>query len=572
MTTAELTSQVERFISKRWGPPLVITLAVLVVWAQSLTFSFVWDDYLFIVRNHSLRSWRHIPEMLWSAKPSAAPNRDPVPMFRPVRTVHFALLRSLGGRPEPQPWVFHLANLFWHTVTALLFYSVAWRLFARFREGDIALARMVALFVSLAFAIHPAVSEVVCWAKSLDDLLAAAFMLAALRALLKRTDAMRGYLAALAWFAVAIYAKESVVPFALLVLFVARLYHRQSWAESFRTSSGFLVLAAVYVVHRGLVIGRMAQGAPLSGSYSQTLVDMLPVVTRYLRLLCGVPPFYADYSFLEARHPFFSGSVLLGLVLLVTAIGAVAWFWRTQPLAALGLIWLGLFLLPVSNLLPMMQYMAERFLYVPLMGFLLMLGWLIARIPRANLAALSGVALLAVWTGASLQRAPVWKDELTLFTHTWLDGARSARVEKNMLLAVFRLPHVQKLFPIDPETEVLRMEYNASAEDAQAVAGSLEQARLVLPNNVMVASALGLTYAKLARAQPALEMLEAAVKLEPSVPRQWLNLAVVAMAFKETNKARLAFEQVLRLDPTNQEALRYDGDLNRSSGKDQKPR
>ena len=107
------------------------------------------------------------------------------------------------------------------------------------------------------------------------------------------------------------------------------------------------------------------------------------------------------------------------------------------------------------------------------------------------------------------------------------------------------------------------MDYNVSPEDAQVVAGTLEQTRMVLPNNVMVASALGLTYAKMGRAQPSLEMLETAAKLEPSAPKQWLNLAVVAMAFKETPKARLAFEQVIRLDPTNQEALRYSRELNR---------
>jgi tetratricopeptide (TPR) repeat protein len=478
-------------------------------------------------------------------------------MFRPVRTVHFALLRALGGRPEPQAWIFHLANLLWHMAAAILLYSVAWRLLAKLAQCELAKARLVALFVGLAFAVHPVTSEVVCWAKSLDDLLAAAFVLASLRTLLQRTGSTRTYLAALGWFALALYAKESAVPFALAVVLVARLYYKKSWKHSLLFSSGFMAVAALYVVHRRLVLGQTAQCAPLSGSYGQTLLDMLPVVTKYFRLLCGLPPFLADYSFMHGHNPFSSSEVLLGLGLLLAATIAAVWLWRKQPVGAFGLLWLGLFLLPVSNLLPMMQYMAERFLYMPLLGFLLLLGCLVARIPRPRLATLTASVLALLWVGASLQQAPVWKDELTLFTHSWFEGGRSARLEKNMAVAIFRLPHVQKLFPIDPDTEALRMADTITAKDAEPIVQTLEQARAILPNNTVIVSALGLTYARLGRAKPAVETLEAATTLAPSSPQQWLNLGMVAMAFQDQAKARKGFEHVLRLDPVNPEAIRY---------------
>ena len=150
------------------------------------------------------------------------------------------------------------------------------------------------------------------------------------------------------------------------------------WRRSAALTVPFLLAAAFYVVWRHLVLGQSAQCAPLSGSYGKTLIDMFPVALEYWRLLWGIPPFCADYDFMVGMppHPFLSGAVLGGVFLVLFFVALAAWLWRRPEwrMSAFGLVWLGLFLLPVSNLLPMMQYMAERFLYLPLMGFLLALG------------------------------------------------------------------------------------------------------------------------------------------------------------------------------------------------------
>src|SRR5208283_517351 len=94
-------------------------------------------------------------------------------LFRPVRTAHYALLYFLGGKDAPQPWLYHLANVIWHGATAMMLCSVLGRLLPRLHPSlALGQARGWAFFVALAFAVHPVVSEVVCWAKSLDDILA----------------------------------------------------------------------------------------------------------------------------------------------------------------------------------------------------------------------------------------------------------------------------------------------------------------------------------------------------------------------------------------------------------------
>jgi len=137
--------------------------------------------------------------------------------------------------------------------------------------AEIRRVKTVALLLGLAFAVHPVVSEAVCWVKSLDDIMASVFTLAALYSILAWTghDHEKPLKGALVFFVLAVYSKESAVPFAIVAFFVFWSIHRLSFKQSLRLSSGFLFVAAFYVVHRHLVIGRSSQTAAISGTYTE---------------------------------------------------------------------------------------------------------------------------------------------------------------------------------------------------------------------------------------------------------------------------------------------------------------
>jgi len=328
----------------------------------------------------------------------------------------------------------------------------------------------------------------------------------------------------------------------------------------------------VYTVHRHLVLGHSSQGAPLSGSYGQTLIDMFPVVTKYGRLLWGVPPFCIDYSYWPGHYPIFSREVLVGAILLLVYVGITVWSLQRQAywLAGFGLLWIGVFLIPVSNLVPMMQYMAERFLYLPLIGFLLALGALLLNVSRPAIASGSDRAFrpwlantiatiwLLVWGLLSWNRSEIWQDELTLFVRSSLQNPRSNRVEKNALVAIFRLPHMRGLFPDYLETDTLRMADSISPEKAGPIIATLKEARRMFPDNNLVSTALGFTYAKCGQLPEAVPLFELAARQMPKEPQCWINLAVVLRDNNDGAKARDACETALRLAPTNLDALRLE--------------
>ena len=549
----------EKYLSKDWLCCVVIGLFTLLLWGQSLGYDFVWDDEIYIYKNQSIRSLANIPEFFYRMAAQSA--EDKPTSYRPIRNTAFALLHALDFKETPQPWIFHVANVLGHAAVAMLLFLVSLVLWERLEGGISMAARVAALLIALGFVAHPANAEVVCWAKCLDDVLAALFVMAAARSLFKWNEGRRGYVAALAWFLVAAFTKESAVPFALMAFFIFNGFHKLPWRRSAQLTIPFLLTAFFYAVCRHLVAGRSSQCPPLAGSYGQTLINMFPVVSEYLRLLLGIPPFCADYNYLqyEPSHAFLSLWVLEGLFLVLLFGALAAWLWRLPRwrITAFGLIWIGLFLLPVSNLIPMMQYMAERFLYLPMIGFLLALGGMLLNWQRSRrIATVTASALVLVWADASLNREGIWSDTLNLYVRSNLEHPGLKRLEKNAVIAILD----------QPQMAALRDAQALTPAQADQMIAILQEARRIFPENDMLTTQLGWTEAKMDRWPEALLMLALAVHQNPGSAERWYNLATVCRLAGQPAKAKDACAQALVLDPKFEEARRLQAKLNAEDG------
>jgi protein O-mannosyl-transferase len=548
------------FVPSRRLCRVVIALLVLLVWGETVNYGFVWDDRYFISENAAIRSLKNIPAMFYSRIAEASHPND-FPNFRPMRNVAYAILYQLGGKATPQPWIFHLANVLGHAVAALLVFSTAALLFLPAGEGP---ARWAALLTGVAFAVHPAALEVVCWAKSLDDILAAIFVLAAARELLLWQGEKRRLAAALACYALAVYAKESAVPFAGLVFFLWRCCHKLPWKRCALLTAPFLLVAAIYTMHRSLVLGRAAQCAPISGAYGQTLQDTIPAITVYFRLLWGIPPFSIDYSDWHGHLRIISFAVMTGMFLLLLWTVATVTAWRDEKFrpAALGLLWLGFFLLPVANLVPMLQYLAERFLYLPLVGWLLAMGALLAWAPRRSLLWGVAPALLAVWIPVTVARQGIWRDEITLFVRSSLDNPANTRLRGNAVASIFQLPSMNSCFWLDDTTRLMRAIPSIPRRQAEAMLPTLSRYHELLPDESRLTAALVITYAAAGQISNAIPVLELAAQQGSNDVHCWLDLGTAYALEGNAAKARQAWTTALRLDPTNRFALEHLRSLN----------
>ena len=312
------------------------------------------------------------------------------------------------------------------------------------------------------------------------------------------------------------------------------------------------------MVHRHLVIGQSTQTAPLSGSYGQTLIDTVPAVTEYARLLCGLPPFCIDYSFMPGRLTIFSAPVLTGLALVLLAVAVVGFTFRRseRSLIAFGLIWIGAFLLPVSNLLPMMQYMAERFLYLPLIGWLFLLALLIHRAARWQWSAPVVIAGLLAWSALAWDRSLLWRDEVTLFVDSSRQHPGIRRVEDNAVAAIFQLPHMRAMFSIDKSSGALRVVGILSPEQRTAIHATLVEAHRLFPRDENVACSLGILHAISGQPAAAVPFFKLAVQQQPGNARFWGNLGKAALEADAWTEAEEAIAKALSLAPDNIDVLR----------------
>lgn len=539
------------FFSRRWPPFLLLALATALVWGQTVKFDFVWDDNFFICDLPSVRSLKHIPEMFYQIEAQAVHPHDFV-VFRPIRTAFYAVLCLLGGKAEPQPWIFHLANVLWHGATAMMLYVTAGLLLRRLaRDRSEIETQTWAMGIALAFAVHPVVSEVVCWAKSLDDILAAFFTLAALREALQPPENAAARWRGILFFALAVYSKESAVPFVLVLPVIFFKLHGCSLKKTVQRVLPFLLVAVIYVVHRHWVIGRTTQTAPISGGYVQTLVDMLPVGLTYFRLLFGVPPFCIDYSYLHGGAAFFSPPVLGGLVLLaVLAAGAgLAWCGERWWLAGLGLLWTGLFLLPVSNLLPMMQYLAERFLYLPLIGWLLAVVGVLVVLPRVKMFQAIWFGVVLLWAVTAWNRSWIWRDELTLFIRTSRENPKCQRVENNAVAAIFQLPQIKRAYQLEEGRLVVLDRIDRGS--VETVVTTFNEGLKLFPGNRNLLGALAMTLATTGHPAEAAPYYEKIAELDSTNAIAWLDLARASLAAGLLPQTRAALEKVFTLEPGN---------------------
>ncbi|NOY82417.1 MAG: tetratricopeptide repeat protein [Kiritimatiellaeota bacterium] len=525
---------------------VLIFLVALAFWGHTVRYEFVWDDRDFIERLESIRSLRNVPAMFLRLDAQSA-NPAELKVFRPLRTMVYAFLVFAGRTGRPKAWIFHLNNVLWHGLAAVLLCAVAGKLLRIGGQEDgerpMAERSVIPLIVGLGYVLHPVVSEVVCWAKGLDDIMAAVFTLAATLCLLSWPRRRGGYPLSLVFYILAVYSKVSAAPF---FLFAPLLLWRRgtTWRRAAAASLPFAAATALFLLHRHGVMGQTRQAAPLSGTMAQTLVDMLPVAARYARLLMGVPPFFIDYIYMKGGNPLWAPGVAAGVILVLALLWGSGRALATRRGAGigLGLAWTGLFLLPVSNLVPMMQYMAERFLYLPLAGWLLFLGDALQRkVVHRRMAAALGLGVLCLWTAGAWQRSRLWKDNLTLFVLSVQNGPKCRRVENNVVAAALALPHMRKALAPGVAGEV-------DSRDWERVFGTLDELQKLVPDNGGVYLAKGVAYARLGRRDEALENFRKAVELSPKDAMAWANLAAVHLGEGALEKARTELLRALARD------------------------
>ena len=429
-----------------WSYAAVVALAV-VASATGLSNGFALDDLALVAYNarvHSLDQWWRLFALpYWPAQYGAS-------LYRPLVTLAYALQWWVGGGA---PWVFHLCSVVLYASLCALLLVLLLEVFAP----------IPALIGASLFAVHPvhveAVANVVGQSELMASLAVIATCIVYVRA--RRTGAVRmsAILSLCGLYGISVLCKEHalLLPALLAALewFVVDEPAPANWdalTRRVRTAApllvGLLAVAAMYLTTRTIVVGELLGEKHLVPVHGiRRFWVMLVVVPQWLRLLVWPAHLSAEYSPREIEIPAGPGpEIALGVAILLASVAAFVALGRgrdatrTAPGAArLGLAWLGITLLPVSNLFSVML-VAERTLLLPSVGAVLVAGAVVSWTTKsgAQWSADTGVRLglatvvaVLVAAGAirSRDRQRVWRDNATLFAQTADDAPLSYRAQ-----------------------------------------------------------------------------------------------------------------------------------------------
>jgi tetratricopeptide (TPR) repeat protein len=503
------------------------------------------------------------------------------------RSVAWAFTTDHASNWHPLTWISHTldCDLYGlkpggHHLTSLLFHVANTVLLFLLLEGLTGAMWRSALVAAL-FAWHPLHVESVAWVSERKDVLCAFFWLLTLMAYGKyvikskiQSPKSKGagaqppnrkswvwYGLALFFFALGLLSKPMAVtlPFVLLLMDYWPLQRnskfkiQNSKLETRETSVSlswliiekipFFVLAGMECV--ATVWAQKAANSVVAAAALPVPYRVANALVSYILYLwktvwptnLAVPyPFSHDWTFAQAAGA--------GALLAVITVG-VLWRRRTQPFLVVGWFWFIGTLVPVIGLVQVgLQFMADRYTYIPLMGVFIMVAWSIparwAVWPRPGLVFATTIgAVLVVLLMVTWVQLFYWQNSVTLFTHT-------AAVTENNILAEYNLG--EALARADAEEAAVTHYLKALAmrpNRVEAQYNSQTQARFNL----------GLIYRSEGKWPEAAAQLEAYVRKDPNQQSAHVALGSVLLAMGRTAEGIQEDREAVRLNPNDMESL-----------------
>lgn len=518
---------------------LLLAVVSFAVFGQALGHDFLinWDDRQYILDNPVIRGFS--PDHLKTAFTTFY-----VGNYAPLHLISYMLDYQIRGM-HPSGFIF--TNLLLHTVNGLLFYLLLRRL-----AGD----KVWILPAALLFLLHPVQVESVVWISQRKNVLAMAFFLGGIYsysvyAVKEGMWKKYFYFLSLFLFLFALLTKSVAVVMPLaLILYDLSFREKREFKSLLVDKVPFLAVAAVFCIVTVKSQSFQFQGGETSyhgGTPYATFLTMMPVLVHYLRLLvwpAGLSAVYDVPIKTGIDLEVFAAAVVCA-VLIIIGIGL---YRRRRDI----FFWFALFfvgLIPVSQIVPIVTLMNDRYLYFPMLGAAAFMGIVIFRDMKWNELtgspgniALSACCLLIVgaYGAAAFQRVGVWQNSAAL----WGDA-----VQKAPKLALTHDCFGEGLLQEGRIDEAINQLRIAISLEPDVKAGNLSPGgRNAMANT---RNNLGTAYGMKGMTDAAIDQFIIAIQLNPDLAKAYFNLGNALMHKSLVAEALRCFENAARLEPGN---------------------
>jgi tetratricopeptide (TPR) repeat protein len=462
---------------------------------------------------------------------------------------------------------FHAVNILIHLLNSFLIFFIARKLLQR-ESSD----WLLPAFAAAVFLFHPIQTEAVSYIAGRSESLSVLFFLAAFAVFLYRQSpevSWKTSIAVLLLFGAAAATKEHTVVLPALLLLTDYYWNPGFSFGGIRRNWRLYVPIAISAAAGLVFVAKVLTGASTAGfnlpefTWYQYFFTECRAFFVYLRLLVFPAGQNMDWDYPASRNLLDHGAVFaLAAILLLTA--AAIYFRRRYPLASYGFLVYVLLMAPTSSFVPIRDPLAERRLYLPMIGILLVVIAALQRIrvDRRKLAAALGV-IVAVLAIATYRRNELWASDVAI----WEDAASKSPGKQRVH---FQLAHTYYTYnrcreAVAQYAEAARLEkpdygllvdwglaYDCANEPDAAVAKLREAA--ALDPKAHVYTQIAMVYAKQSRWPEALEALAQAEKLDPNYDMIYDNRGGIRANTNDWAGAAADYRHALAINPSNEHA------------------
>ncbi|MDD2890475.1 MAG: tetratricopeptide repeat protein, partial [bacterium] len=561
---------------KHFIPISLIIVLGAIIYANSFKNEFVYDDTILVARNIYIKKWNNLFKVfnmdvacveknlfkdLFKFKPDSS-RKTALFYYRPLQVVSYMFDYSLW---RLNVFGYHLGNLLWHLLTAILVYF-----FVNLISGNL----KTAFITGLLFVVNPIHTEAITFISTRTDPMASSFLLLALMLYIKykqvlSTKKIYYYIGAILSFILALLSKEMAVMFPfILILYDYSLGQtdapKQKEKILYRYSPFFIIsLAYIWFRFHARNLGSFTESG--TDLYLRILTTFKSIVL-YFKLLILPFNLYMDRT-IPAATSILNPDVLVSIVLLLIIGTGVIYAYKNFKIIFFGAFWFLIFFIPTSNiLLSLTRSMLEHWMYFPSVGFFMILATGIVKLlEMPSLSKLKYIiisvfsAVIIMYAGLTIKQNRVWKNEFTICRNMLKyypdntvahNNLGNAYASKGMLdEAIKEYKEVLKTLPNSPDVYNNLGNIYASKGMLDEALKEYREALRLNPYFPQVHNSLGAYCAAKGLFDEAIKEYRKALLLDPDYTEVYGNLGVMYESKGMLDKAIKEFNEALRLDP-----------------------
>jgi len=509
-----ILSDLNGFAGKRGILFSVILIAVLgfCVYSNSVSGKFVWDDEHLVDNNPYIKKISFFPYLF--TKNMGEASETEYSSYRPVQMMTY-MAGYLFWKQDARGY--HIVNILFHVFASL---GVFWLVLVLWDD------RILALIAGLLFVSHPVHVGAVAYISGRADPLSLFLMLLCFILYVKNLQGKSRaiYILIPLVYALAVLSRENVLIFPLLVLSYSFSFKKRIDLKAFVPITA---ITLIYSVIRLTVFSSFLTLHTSGIALLQRLPGAFAALTGYVRLLLLPFGLHMEYgnSLFSPSDPRVIAGAFIACGILVCAF----LFRNKSRLVSFSAFWFLIGLLPVFHFVPLGAYMAEHWLYLPSVGWFMLLGGFFAFLCRSQkhrfLAVSFVIFIVAGYSLLTFRQNDYWREPVTFYERTLRYAPDSPRMLNN-LGNIY-----QKRGETDKAAAMLKMALRVDSDQARTY------------NN------LGILYSESGRNEEAIDAYEKALSIDPGKAKTYNNLANVYDEIGEHEKAIDNYLKSLELNP-----------------------